>query len=248
MAIPFFYLGWSALFREEKLKVWQAAFLFVVSLFMFILTVNPVTVFIYSVMVFIMMWWSRFVFKKLLAVTISSFIILFTFVVFVWNTTRDYQKERLIAFLNPEAFADTSGYMYIRIKDLLNQAGWFGQFGKTEFIPSGHTDFVLVSIAFQYGWIVAFILFVTLLFLIVRMIRVSTMVKDPFGKMLIVGGVSLFTVQFIYNIGMLIGFLPMLGISLPFISYGLMPTLLNSIIVGVVLSVYRRKDIINVTA
>jgi cell division protein FtsW (lipid II flippase) len=248
MAIPFFYLGWAAFFREEIVRVWKAAVLFVATIVMFMLTLNPVSVFTYSVMVFVMMWWSRLDRKKVLTVSISSFAILITIGIMLWNTTRGYQKERMLAFLNPEAFSTTSGFMYIRVKDLFTQAGWFGQFGEKEFIPSGHTDFVFVSIAYQYGWIVAFALFTTLLLLAIRMIRVSSLVKDPFGKMLIIGGISLFTVQFIYNIAMLLGFLPMLGISLPFISYGLMPTLLNSIIMGVVLSVYRRKNLVNAAA
>ena len=72
---------------------------------------------------------------------------------------------------------------------------------------------------------------------------VTHQIKDPYGKLLLAGAVALYAVQLATNIGMSLGLFPVIAMSLPFISYGLMPTLLNAILIGVVLSVYRRKDI-----
>ena len=68
-------------------------------------------------------------------------------------------------------------------------------------------------------------------------------IHDPYGKLLLIGAVALYTVQLVSNIGMTFGFFPITSISLPFISYGLMPILFNAFLMGVVLSVYRRKDL-----
>ena len=71
---------------------------------------------------------------------------------------------------------------------------------------------------------------------------ISYKINDRYGKLLLVGGVTLFVFHFIYNVGMILGLLPRVSISLPFISYGLVPTLFHAFIIGIVLSVYRRKD------
>ena len=73
---------------------------------------------------------------------------------------------------------------------------------------------------------------------------ISHEVNGSYGKLLLVGGMTLYVVQFIYNVGMILGLFPITSISLPFISYGLMPTLFNAFLMGVVLSVYRRKDLL----
>ncbi|RIW29043.1 FtsW/RodA/SpoVE family cell cycle protein [Bacillus salacetis] len=244
MALPFLYLGWSILFSREGFKMWKAAILFIGTAFLFLMSVNLSVVFIYSIMVFVMMWGSRMELKKKTAVSASAFLVAAVYGFLFVTATQEYQQARLLAYLNPARFADSGGYMYLRLKETFSQAGWFGQFGKQEFIPAGHTDFVFASITYQFGWITGLILFIVLLSLMGRMVIVISKVKDPFGKMLILGSVTLFSVQFLYNVGMLLGLLPLTGISLPFISYGLMPTLLNSIVVGIVLSVYRRKDLI----
>lgn len=73
--------------------------------------------------------------------------------------------------------------------------------------------------------------------------NIAYKINDGYGKLLLVGGVTLFVFHFVYNVGMILGILPRVSISLPFISYGLIPTLFHAFIMGIVLSVYRRKDI-----
>ncbi|KAA0965699.1 hypothetical protein FQ087_05280 [Sporosarcina sp. ANT_H38] len=68
-------------------------------------------------------------------------------------------------------------------------------------------------------------------------------IHNSYSELLLIGAASIYTVQFVSNIGMSLGYFPMTSMSLPFISYGLMPILLNSYLIGVVLSVYRRKDL-----
>ena len=87
------------------------------------------------------------------------------------------------------------------------------------------------------------VLFVLLLLFLYRLIVVSAQIKDRMGKQLILGVCAILSIQFVYNIGMILGLLPIISMSLPFISYGLTPTVLNSLLIGVVLSVYGEKTL-----
>ncbi|WP_425467637.1 FtsW/RodA/SpoVE family cell cycle protein [Psychrobacillus soli] len=69
-------------------------------------------------------------------------------------------------------------------------------------------------------------------------------VHYPYGKFLLIGAVALYSIQLVTNIAMMLGFLPMIFMSLPFIGYCLIPTIFNAFLIGVVLSVYRRKDLV----
>ena len=71
---------------------------------------------------------------------------------------------------------------------------------------------------------------------------ISYTINDRYGKLLLIGGMTLFVVQFLYNVGMILGLLPITAILLPFISCGLTPTVFHALLMGIVLSVYRRKD------
>ena len=111
------------------------------------------------------------------------------------------------------------------------------------FIPDAHTNFVFVSLTYHYGWLLAGVLVFILSLFAVRIIAIAYKIKDPYGKLLLTGVAALYTLQFVSNIGMTLGYFPMTSMSLPFISYGLMPILLNAFLIGMVLSVYRRKDL-----
>ncbi|WP_019243603.1 MULTISPECIES: FtsW/RodA/SpoVE family cell cycle protein [Bacillus] len=239
-ALPFFFLFWATFFNHKKMTLWQAGGIFFITLFMF-LSVGGISIsFIYSLMFFVMIWYSHLSFKKIIGFTLSVLgtAVISTFI--MWP----YVKNRLIGFLDPEKYSDSGGYLYLYMKELLLDAGWFGNANTNVQIPESLTDFVLVSFTYHYGWLLAIILIIVLTLFMIRMIFVVRNINDFFGKMLIVGGVTLFSVQFIYHFFMTIGLLPIISMSLPFISYGIMPTLLYAIIVGIFLSVYRRKNFI----
>lgn len=149
---------------------------------------------------------------------------------------------RILGYLSPERNADGPGFMYMRLKEVMSSAGWFGTYGNVKSIPAAHTDFVFASLTYYYGYVLALILVLILSLFVARIMVISYKINDGYGKLLLVGGVTLFVVQFIYNVGMIIGLLPIASISLPFISYGLTPTLFHALLMGIVLSVYRRKD------
>jgi len=154
---------------------------------------------------------------------------------------------RILAFLDPEKYADGAGFMTLKIQEIMERAGWFGWFGQPvsrNFIPEAHTNLVFVSFTYYYGWLFAIVLVAILSLFAARMMVILPKVKDSYGRLLLIGGMALYGVQFVSNIGMAFGLFPLTSMSLPFMSYGLMPTVLNAVIIGVVLSVYRRKDLV----
>lgn len=239
-ALPFFYLFWSAFFKSNIVSLWQTILCFVISLFLFLSLAGMTASFIYIAMVFVMIWWSNLSLKQIIATTLSFFIIACGIIFIGWSSL----VQRMASYINPEQYSNTSGYFYLLAKELMQSAGWFGQTTNPDFMPEPHTDFVFVNFTYHYGWLLAGLLVLVLGFIAARMLFSYRKIHHSFGQMLIIGGVTLFSVQFLYHIAMTLGWLPMISMSLPFISYGLTPTILNSFIVGIFLSVYRRKDLV----
>jgi cell division protein FtsW (lipid II flippase) len=244
MCIPFFFLAWASFFTNERLKVWQFIILFTLPILLILTVPSVSTIYIYTIMVFSMLWWSKFSRRIVLSIWGVS-VSLFLFISFIsWGFLSFYLKDRLLAYLNPEKYSDGPGYMILRVKELLSNAGWFGQHINKEFISESHTNLVFVSFTYYYGWLFAIALVLILFLFGARIIVITSIIKDSYGKLLLIGAIALYAVQVVTNIGMTLGIFPFISMSLPFISYGLMPMLLNTILIGIVLSVYRRKDLI----
>jgi cell division protein FtsW (lipid II flippase) len=243
MALPFFYLAWASFFNNGKLRIWQFLLLFLSPILLFLALPSISTIYLYSVMVFVMLWWSKFSKKVKWMISAGTLGTILLTALVIWPFIKPYQIVRLLAFLNPEKYADSEGYLILRIQELMSKAGWFGVTGAREFIPEAHTNFVFVSFTYHYGWIFGVLLVMILLLFAARMMVIQPKIKDSYGQLLLIGGVALYGIQLVSNICMALGLFPMTSMSLPFISYGLMPTLLNAILIGAVLSVYRRKDL-----
>lgn len=100
----------------------------------------------------------------------------------------------------------------------------------------------LAQIIQEYGYTLAILIVAILIIVMIRLIFITLNIKDSFGKLLVVGGITLFATQFMYHLLMIFGLVPIISMSLPFIiSYGFIPTLLGALAVGLALSVYRRK-------
>ncbi|MCU4977560.1 FtsW/RodA/SpoVE family cell cycle protein [Bacillus cereus] len=241
MAVPFFFLAWASFFNNNRLKVIHLVVLYLFSLYLFLIVSTLSSIFIYITMVFVMLWWSKLGKKTSLIITVVPICLFIIKVSVSWSS--GYHLDRLLGYLNPESDAGGAGFMYIRLKEVMSSAGWFGTYGDMKFIPAPDTDFVFASLTYYYGYWLALILVFVLSLFVARLIVISYKINDRNGKLLLVGGLTLFVFQFIYNVGMILGLLPLAAISLPFISYGLTPTVFHALIMGIVLSVYRRKGI-----
>ncbi|MCU5225494.1 FtsW/RodA/SpoVE family cell cycle protein [Bacillus tropicus] len=241
MAVPFFFLAWASFFNNSRLKIIHLVVLYLFSLYLFLIVSTLSSIFIYITMVFVMLWWSKLGKETSLIITVVPICLFIIKVSVSWSS--GYHLDRLLGYLNPESDAGGAGFMYIRLKEVMSSAGWFGTYGDMKFIPAPDTDFVFASLTYYYGYWLALILVFVLSLFVARLIVISYKINDRYGKLLLVGGLTLFVFQFIYNVGMILGLLPLAAISLPFISYGLTPTVFHALIMGIVLSVYRRKDI-----
>ncbi|MGE6537524.1 FtsW/RodA/SpoVE family cell cycle protein [Bacillus luti] len=243
MAVPFFFLAWASFFNNNRLKVRYLVVLYLFSLYLFLIGAAFSVIFIYITMVFVMLWWSKLGKKMALIITIVPICLLIIRASFSWSSVKGYHLDRFLGYLNPERDAQGAGFMYIRLKEVMSSAGWFGTYGDVKLIPNSDTDFVFASLTYYYGYVLALVLVLILSLFVVRLMFISYTINDRYGKLLLIGGMTLFVVQFLYNVGMILGLLPITAISLPFISYGLTPTVFHALLMGIVLSVYRRKDI-----
>lgn len=136
----------------------------------------------------------------------------------------------------------------IPLKDILSKAGWFGKgLHNNLILPEAHTDFVFPFLVYSLGWVFGIFLCLLLVVFILRISRNAFKTKDLFGRLLTIGGAILFTVPACWNILMGLGIVPIMVVPLPFISYGGSMLLVYAALLGLILNVYRRKDIVEST-
>ncbi|PHA08488.1 FtsW/RodA/SpoVE family cell cycle protein [Bacillus tropicus] len=237
MTIPFFFLAWASFFNNSGLKFMHLLMLYVFSLYLFSTTSILLPIFIYITMVFVMLWWSNLGKNTAWLITILPILPFIIRDLFSWSAVKEYRIARILGFINP-----AHDQWDLRLQEAMSSAGWFGTYENIKSIRAAHTDFVFASLTYYYGYVLALVLVVILSLFAVRIMNIAYKINDGYGKLLLVGGVTLFVIHFICNVGMTLGILPRVSISLPFISYGLIPTLFHAFIMGIVLSVYRRKD------
>ena len=248
ITLPLFLLGWAGVFHNKKMKMYLVMILYLVTSYFILLTPDLFVFGMFTIMTGVMLWGSHFEKRKVIWSYVISLVIGVSVPLYVWYSSaiKEYQLARLLVFLHPEKYADSSGYHYVKIKELRDGTRWFGQplpeSGLT--LPASTTDFVFISLSYTLGWTFAVMLGGALLLLICRMLIVVKTVRDGYGKLLVIGALSLFAFQVVLNLGMSFGLFPIMSVSLPFISYGNMQVLLNAGLIGLVLSVYRKKDLV----
>jgi rod shape determining protein RodA len=168
-----------------------------------------------------------------------------------WGLLQDYQKDRLILFLDPDKDPLGGGYHLIQSRIAIGAGKLWGQ-GLGEgsqtqlnFIPEQHTDFIFSAIGEEWGFTGAMAVVVVYWLICFRLVVIAQNAKDDFGSLLTVGVLSMILFQVTINIGMTIGLAPVTGIPLPWLSYGRSALLTNFIALGLVESVanfrYRLK-------
>lgn len=166
----------------------------------------------------------------------------------LWRLLKGYQKRRLIAFINPEADPLVYGYNLIQSKIAIGSGRLFGKglFAGTQnqlkFLPMRHNDFIFSVIGEEFGFIGSFVLLTLLWIFLWRGTRVVMEAKDTFGSLIAAGIVAAMAFQAFTNAGMAMGIMPVTGITLPFISYGGTSIISNLLTVGVLLSIYIRRQ------
>jgi rod shape determining protein RodA len=165
----------------------------------------------------------------------------------IWESVlRDYQKDRLILFLNPSQDPLGGGYHMLQSKIGIGSGGLFGsglmqgQLTKLKFIPEQHTDFIFSALGEETGFLGTFLVSFLFFILILRLIKIAIEARTDFESLIVIGITSMFIFQIMVNIFMTIGLGPVTGIPLPFMSYGRTALFVNFISLGFCLSVSRR--------
>ncbi len=162
------------------------------------------------------------------------------------NVLRDYQRDRLIVFLNPSQDPLDGGYHVLQSKIGIGSGGFVGtglmhgQLTKLKFIPEQHTDFIFSALGEETGFLGTLLVILLFFILILRLIKIAIDARTDFESLVVIGIASMFIFQIMVNIFMTIGLGPVTGIPLPFMSYGRTALFVNFISLGFCLSVSRR--------
>ncbi len=165
----------------------------------------------------------------------------------MWTGLKDYQRNRLIAFIDPEVDPSGIGYHINQSKiavgsgEFLGKGYLEGTQGPFRFLPEKHTDFIFAVFAEEWGFLGSVLLLSLYLLLILRGLDTANKAKDDFGRLLALGITFMFSIYFFVNIGMTLGIMPVVGIPLPFMSYGGTALLSNYISVAVLINVRTRR-------
>jgi rod shape determining protein RodA len=158
-----------------------------------------------------------------------------------------YQKERILTFLNPERDPLGAAYHTIQSQIAVGSGGLFGKGflqgsqSQLQFLPEQPTDFVFSVLAEEWGFVGAAVVLLLYLALLVRGLVVARTAKDLFGTALAVGAVSMLFWPAAVNVAMVLGLLPVVGIPLPFLSYGGSSLLVSLLAVGLLMNVSMRR-------
>lgn len=165
----------------------------------------------------------------------------------VWFFLKEYQKRRILVFLDPDRDPLGAGYHIIQSKiaigsGMLSGKGFLkGTQNALSFLPEEHTDFIFSVLAEEWGFIGSVIVILLFLMLILWGLNVAQGCREPFGTILAVGITSMFFWQVIINISMTMGLMPVVGVPLPFISYGGSSVLTTAIGIGLLMNVSMRR-------
>tara|TARA_B100001123_G_scaffold237013_1_gene265707 strand:- start:142 stop:804 length:663 start_codon:yes stop_codon:yes gene_type:complete len=167
-----------------------------------------------------------------------------------WQFLLDYQKKRILIFLNPEVDSLGAGYHLLQSKIALGSGGMYGKGfmqgsqSHLNFLPEKQTDFIFTMLAEEFGLVGG--LSVILLFFLITCygVAISFFVRSQFGRLLTLGMITTLFLYVFINIGMVMGLVPIVGVPLPFISYGGSALLSSMTAIGLITCCYVHRDVV----
>ncbi len=164
-----------------------------------------------------------------------------------WHLLHDYQRQRILGFLDPANDPLGAGYHIIQSQIAVGSGQLWGRGflegtqSQLRFLPEKHTDFALAVFGEEWGFIGCLVLLILISLFLLSIIRTAAEAKDGFGCYLAVGVFFYFFWQIIINMGMVLGLMPVVGIPLPLISYGGTSTMTSFCLIGLVLNISMRR-------
>jgi rod shape determining protein RodA len=169
----------------------------------------------------------------------------------VWFFLKEYQQQRILVFLDPDRDPLGAGYHIIQSKIAIGSGMIIGKGflqgtqNALSFLPEEHTDFIFSVLAEEWGFIGSIVLIILFLVLIFWGLNIAISCREPFGTILAVGITAMIFWQVFINIGMAMGLMPVVGVPLPFISYGGSSILTIAIGIGLLLNVSMRRFLLD---
>jgi rod shape determining protein RodA len=164
-----------------------------------------------------------------------------------WLVLKDYQRERIMVYLDPFRDPLGSAYNVIQAKIAIGSGQLLGKgiAGATQsrlaFLPERHTDFIFAVFAEMWGFVGCLLLLACYALLLLRGFDIAAAAREPVGRLVALGATSLLAAQILINVGMVTGLLPVVGIPLPLMSYGGSSMLVSMMAIGLLLSVRMRQ-------
>jgi rod shape determining protein RodA len=166
---------------------------------------------------------------------------------YMYRALSPHQQKRILTFINPGSDPLGSGYNAIQAKVAIGSGGLFGKGflagnqTQLQYIPEQWTDFIYCVIGEEFGFIGSFIVLMLFLYIFLRIIKIASLTKDEFISLTLIGILSVYFIHTVINIGMVTGLIPVIGIPLPFVSYGGSSLLVNMFMLGIVANIYRTR-------
>lgn len=186
--------------------------------------------------------------SKALGVLLLFSLMLFPFAwEMLWGSLHDYQRERLMTFVDPAYDTGGKGYHGLQSRiaigsgELLGKGLYGGTQSQLKFLPEGHTDFVFAVFAEEWGFLGGMLLLALFLGLILLSLDIALKAKDALGALLAAGVVAMIGFCVVVNVAMTAGLLPIVGIPLPLMSYGGSAVVTAMAALGLLLNIKRRR-------
>ena len=166
----------------------------------------------------------------------------------LWHFLKDYQKMRIMVFMDPNVDPLGSGYHIIQSKIAIGSGMLFGKglFEGTQsqlnFLPENHTDFIFAVVGEELGFVGCVCLLILYLIVLWRGVQIAKDACDVFGRLLAVGITSMFAFHVLVNVGMTMGIMPVTGIPLPLMSYGVSSLTTNIMAIAILMNIQLRKQ------
>ena len=166
----------------------------------------------------------------------------------LWQFLKDYQKMRIMVFIDPNVDPLGSGYHIIQSKIAIGSGMLFGKglFEGTQsqlnFLPENHTDFIFAVVGEELGFVGAVVLLLLYLIVLWRGIIIARDAADVFGRLLAVGITSMLAFHVLVNVGMTTGIMPVTGIPLPLMSYGISSLTTNILAIAILLNIHSHRQ------
>jgi rod shape determining protein RodA len=144
----------------------------------------------------------------------------------LWKSLADYQKNRILVYVNPNVDPQGAGWQIIQSKVAIGSGGLtgkgftLGSQKRLDFLPAQHTDFIFSVVGEELGFLGTVLVIFAFSFVLLRLIHLAENSKDPFAGLVVFGILGAWITHIFVNIGMTVGLVPITGIPLPFVSYG----------------------------